>query len=103
MKFYSSQALFGTLVPLAAAFPAAVFEQARNDPAVTARALEIMGKRDAADAEKIFEPIPIFNAKAQYIDVSPGSGHEFVAPDFSKGDLRGLCPGLNALANHVSK
>lgn len=26
--------------------------------------------------------------------------HEFIAPDFSAGDQRGPCPGLNALANH---
>ncbi|KAH7040825.1 Chloroperoxidase [Microdochium trichocladiopsis] len=26
--------------------------------------------------------------------------HEFVPPDFSRGDQRGPCPGLNALANH---
>lgn len=26
--------------------------------------------------------------------------HAFQAPDFEKGDQRGPCPGLNALANH---
>ncbi len=26
--------------------------------------------------------------------------HEFVPPNFAAGDVRGPCPGLNALANH---
>ena len=26
--------------------------------------------------------------------------HAFQPPDFKNGDVRGLCPGLNALANH---
>jgi hypothetical protein len=37
-----------------------------------------------------------FNAQAQSIDVS--GDHSFVPP--GAGDLRGPCPGLNALANH---
>lgn len=40
----------------------------------------------------------VFNAKDQYVDVSPGSGHEFKSP--GPNDLRGQCPGLNAAANH---
>lgn len=97
MKFSNTPAFVAALAPLAAAFPANVFEQARNDPAIAARAAELMNgveKRDAADAQKIFEAVPMFNAEEQFIDVSEGSGHEYVAPDFSKGDLRGLCPGL---------
>lgn len=26
--------------------------------------------------------------------------HSFIAPNFARGDQRGPCPGLNALANH---
>ena len=37
-----------------------------------------------------------FNAQAQAIDVS--GSHAFLPP--GAGDLRGPCPGLNALANH---
>jgi hypothetical protein len=37
-----------------------------------------------------------FNAQAQAIDVS--GDHAFLPP--GAGDLRGPCPGLNALANH---
>ncbi|KAH7330403.1 Chloroperoxidase [Rhexocercosporidium sp. MPI-PUGE-AT-0058] len=39
-----------------------------------------------------------FNAAEQFVDVRPGSGHEFKSP--ATGDLRGQCPGLNAAANH---
>ncbi|EME80568.1 uncharacterized protein MYCFIDRAFT_50025 [Pseudocercospora fijiensis CIRAD86] len=103
MKFSTTQALLGA-VPLAAAFPAAIFEAvASNNPALAARAEEIRSQLDkrqvAADgATKLFEPVPIFNEKAQFIDVGPGSGHEYVAP--GPNDLRGPCPGLNAFANH---
>lgn len=41
---------------------------------------------------------PTFDAQAQYVNVSQGSGNEFVAP--RSGDRRGQCPGLNAAANH---
>ncbi len=37
-----------------------------------------------------------FDAKSQLVDVS--GSHAFKAP--GSGDLRGPCPGLNALANH---
>lgn len=40
--------------------------------------------------------LPGFNAEAQRIDVS--GDHAFLPP--GHGDLRGPCPGLNALANH---
>lgn len=39
------------------------------------------------------QPPAGFNAEEQYVDVSEGSGHEWVAPGAS--DLRGQCPGLN--------
>lgn len=41
---------------------------------------------------------PTFNATAQFVNVGPGSGHEFHPP--GPNDLRGPCPGLNAAANH---
>lgn len=41
---------------------------------------------------------PSFDAEAQYVNVTQGSGNEFIAP--RSGDLRGQCPGLNAAANH---
>ena len=39
-----------------------------------------------------------FNAADQYVDVTDGGPHPFVAP--GPGDRRGQCPGLNAAANH---
>lgn len=52
----------------------------------------------AAHERRLNSILPGFNAAEQLIDVS--GEHAFVAPDFSAGDLRGPCPGLNALANH---
>jgi len=93
---------------LASAFPAAVLEAATRDPALAARTAEmtelitrnrLAGRQEGADsAENIFEAVPVFDAEAQYIDVTEGSGHEYVPP--GPDDLRGPCPGLNALANH---
>lgn len=103
MHISSRDFLLASLVPLANAFPAAILEAAANDPAILARAAEISktlaGRQAGADAASaIFEPVPIFNAEAQYINVTKGSGHEYVAP--GPNDLRGPCPGLNAFANH---
>lgn len=39
-----------------------------------------------------------FNAADQFVDVRPGSAHQFIAP--GPNDKRGPCPGLNAAANH---
>ncbi|EUC35031.1 hypothetical protein COCCADRAFT_35376 [Bipolaris zeicola 26-R-13] len=89
---------------LTAAWPTAILDAAGHDPEVLKRAEQEVAKAmqarqgSASAATSVFEPIPIFDAKAQYIDVSAGSGHEYVPP--GPGDLRGPCPGLNALANH---
>jgi hypothetical protein len=103
MHFSSRDFLLASLVPLANAFPAAILEAAANDPAILARAAEISktlaGRQAGADAATaVFEAAPIFNEKAQYINVTKGSGHEYVPP--GPNDLRGPCPGLNAFANH---
>ncbi|KAH7086311.1 hypothetical protein FB567DRAFT_570206 [Paraphoma chrysanthemicola] len=89
--------------PLANAFPAAILDAAASDPGILKRAEEIaklLEKRQAgADAATaLFEPANTFNAQAQYVNVSAGSGHEYKAP--GPNDLRGPCPGLNAFANH---
>jgi hypothetical protein len=103
MHFSTFDLFLATLVPLANAFPAAILEAAAVDPSILARAAEISktlkGRQAGADAATLlFEPVPIFNAEAQYINVTKGSGHEYVAP--GPNDLRGPCPGLNAFANH---
>ncbi|KAF6803852.1 oxidase [Colletotrichum musicola] len=40
----------------------------------------------------------LFDPMTTPIDVS--GNHKFIPPDFDRGDQRGPCPGLNALANH---
>jgi len=104
MKSVLSLAIIGALARYASAFPAAMMAAANQDPKIMARTKEITAMIEARQAgagaaSKIFEPVPIFNAKAQYVDVSKGSGHEFVPP--SGDDLRGPCPGLNASKFHV--
>lgn len=86
------------------AFPSSILSQAAaQDPAFAARAAEILRSSNtfnsqrrqiltADGATKIFEPVGIFNAEAQLVDVGPGSGHEWIAP--GPEDLRGPCPGL---------
>jgi hypothetical protein len=92
--------------PFAHAWPTAILHAAGHDPELLKRAEEAVklmkGRQTggASAATAIFEPVPIFNAKAQYINVTAGSGHEYVAP--GPNDLRGPCPGLNAFANHAS-
>lgn len=103
MKLSTSQILFASVAPLVNAFPAALLERAANDAAMQADAdkiAQLLSRRQqGADAAKaLFEPVPVFDAQKQLIDVSKGSGHEYVAP--GPGDLRGPCPGLNAFANH---
>lgn len=106
MKFSKSYALVGALAPLASAFPAAMLEAAARDPEIKARAEEmtklLAARQAGADsATSIFEPVPIFNEQAQFVDVSEGSGHEYVAP--GPNDLRGPCPGLNACTYQSSR
>lgn len=115
MKYYTTPPLLPILLlssapQLATAFPSSILSQAAaQDPTFAARAAEILrssssssssntfnSKRQqiltADGATKIFEPVGIFNAEAQLVDVGPGSGHEWIAP--GPEDLRGPCPGL---------
>lgn len=99
MKSPTSFAIIGALARYASAFPAAMMAAAAQDPAIMARTQEITKMIEARQAgagaaTALFEPVNTFNAKAQYVDVSAGSGHEWVAP--TANDLRGPCPGLNA-------
>ncbi|KAF2170623.1 hypothetical protein M409DRAFT_64293 [Zasmidium cellare ATCC 36951] len=104
MKFSSRVvSASAAVLPLVNAFPAKLYDVIANDPQIAARTIELaktlQGRQTGADAATaLFEPVPQFNAADQYIDVSEGSGHEYVAP--GPDDLRGPCPGLNAMANH---
>lgn len=88
------------LAALTTAFPAQLLQELQNDPSVAARYEDILGKRQvsADGATAIFEANPTFDEQKQLIDVGPGSGHEWQAP--GPNDVRGVCPGLNAFANH---
>jgi hypothetical protein len=104
MHVSSIYLLLSVAAPFANAWPTAILDAAGHDPALLERATEAVeqaSKRQAGAgaATAIFEPIPIFDAKAQYINTTAGSGHEYVPP--GPNDLRGPCPGLNAFANHV--
>ncbi|KAI9648717.1 hypothetical protein NHQ30_003357 [Ciborinia camelliae] len=71
------------------AFPAKALEAAARNPDIASKAKAAHEKRRATRRSPPFNP-------AQIIDVS--GEHLFVPP--GPTDLRGPCPGLNALANH---
>jgi hypothetical protein len=103
MYFSQSSLLLTVAAPLASAFPSAIYEAIANEPRLAADAeklARVLDRRQAGagSATLLFEPVPIFDKEKQYINITKGSGHEFVAP--GPNDLRGPCPGLNAFANH---
>lgn len=57
---------------------------------------ELLKRQGTGELNDGFIPTTVFNAADQFVDVGPGSGHEFVAP--GPNDKRGPCPGLNAAA-----
>lgn len=60
--------------------------------------LDAFKKAASANEKRVLGVAPGFDAATQY--VSTTGEHAFVAPDFEAGDVRGPCPGLNAMANH---
>jgi len=58
--------------------------------------LKARGGAPTGGTPDVLAPVLGFNAEAQY--VSNNGAHAFVAP--GRNDLRGPCPGLNAMANH---
>lgn len=98
-----SSALALAALPFAAAFPALIELDSRIAPFSVLKAkrdVEPVTRQPAIDSGRPnTSNLPAgFNATEQYVDVSPGSGHEFQSPGST--DLRGQCPGLNAAANH---
>lgn len=95
MKFSASHKLVAAMATTATAFPFAALQEATQDPKIMEIANEHLkraGIVPADSATAVFEPVPMFNAEKQYIDIGPGSGHEYVAP--GPNDNRGPCPGL---------
>ena len=87
MKFSSLAVAAATLASEVAAYPAIAEQFAANEGA----------KLEARQG--VPDPINRFNPKLQHV---PNKGaHKFIMPDLTK-DARGPCPGLNAMANHVS-
>lgn len=90
----TAAALFGLE---ALAFPAWLMDRGLPDEEV--RRIARIAARielDAANPRQIGDRSVGFDAKAQY--VSNTGDHAFVAP--GPDDIRGPCPGLNAMANH---
>lgn len=84
MRISSTSGALALFVSNAAAFPA--------------MSEEVFRRAAAAPQGAGFLPVipPPFDAESQH--VSTTGTHEFVAP--SSSDARGMCPGLNAAANH---
>lgn len=80
------------------AFPSRMFDTAQSMSEEERRSLEsITGQIEAGIEKRVSTPRSTgFSASDQY--VSNTGKHAFVAP--GNGDLRGPCPGLNAMANH---
>jgi Peroxidase, family 2 len=66
-------------------------------PALAMENMDKLSKKSDTKEKRVLG-VAGFDAKSQF--VSNTGTHAFVAPNFAKGDLRGPCPGLNAMANH---
>lgn len=88
------------LLAALAALPFSVlaFPSVIREAAALASDSEIATKAKAAHEKRVNGLLVGFDPVAQYVNVS--GAHVFVPPNFAAGDLRGPCPGLNALANH---
>jgi len=79
------------------AFPSRMFDLSMNEKekrvlAAISEKIESSSKQETRELKRV----PGFSASQQYI--SNTGDHTFVPP--GKNDLRGPCPGLNAMANH---
>lgn len=85
------------LASYAVAFPGMVMEQIAAQ--VQARQ-SLPSNLPLSSEEGNSGPIPslLFDPTDQFVDVRPGTKHQFIAP--TSTDERGPCPGLNAAANH---
>ena len=79
------------------AFPVRMFDLSMSDEEKRAlAAISTMIESSSNDETRALKRAPGFSASQQY--VSNTDDHAFVPP--GKNDLRGPCPGLNAMANH---
>ncbi|KAK2000999.1 oxidase [Colletotrichum falcatum] len=93
MKPHCLVSVLPCLASGAVAFPAYLGEALGND--VDSKLSEQLAGvfHEAAHERRL-----LFDPATAPIDVA--GSHRFIPPDFEKGDQRGPCPGLNALANH---
>jgi hypothetical protein len=73
----------------------------QRDPGIPHASPEMqIHARQLSTSEGNCGPTPrlIFDPADQFLNVSPGSPNQYVAP--GPGDVRGPCPGINAAANH---
>ena len=89
MKYQKELLAAAYLAQHAFAFPRMMFEQ---------NSIGSVKRRDepSISGTDVPETIRVFDPKLQY--VSNTGDHEWVAP--GPNDIRGPCPGLNAMANH---
>lgn len=92
MKLISLLSLLPCLGSGAHAFPAYLNGALPDD--VASR----LSEKVASVFHETHEKRLLFDPMTTPIDVS--GDHEFIPPNFDRGDQRGPCPGLNALANH---
>lgn len=92
MKTNNIQITLTALLATAQAFPHMAMKMA----AELAKRQEFTGTVDSDDFTGA--STTVFSAADQF--VSNSGAHAYVAPNFGAGDVRGPCPGLNALANH---
>ncbi|OBT55576.1 hypothetical protein VE04_04091 [Pseudogymnoascus sp. 24MN13] len=93
MKIISSLVSLSALSSVASAFPSVAGDSLLPADVITKLAEGLRGVAQESH-EKRFLVDPLSTP----IDVT--GDHSFIPPDFSAGDQRGPCPGLNALANH---
>jgi len=99
MKYSIGLAALAFCATEVVAFPSRMFDLGMNEEEKRALAgIAATIEARALEGRQSLPGLPTFNAKQQY--VSNQGEHAYVAPDFSKGDQRGPCPGLNAMANH---
>ncbi|OBT43962.1 hypothetical protein VE00_04628 [Pseudogymnoascus sp. WSF 3629] len=93
MKIISSLVSLSALSSVASAFPSVAGDSLLSADVIAKLAEGLRGVAQESH-EKRFLVDPLTTP----IDVT--GDHSFIPPDFSAGDQRGPCPGLNALANH---
>lgn len=100
-SFQTASLLTAIWFSTANAFPHMLFDVAKREGLDVDQVFARLAATDASDSDvdlraRVLGASPGFSADAQRISVT--GANAFVAP--GPGDIRGPCPGLNALANH---